>query len=63
MQMLYGDVLAVWAPWTTRLTGGAIESGHHMAEEAPEQLADELIRFFTAPPGRLRRGAQERLEE
>jgi len=27
-----------------------IESGHHIAEEAPEQLAAALIDFFTSIP-------------
>jgi len=27
--------------------GGAIESGHHMAEEAPEELAARLTAFLT----------------
>jgi haloacetate dehalogenase len=49
MEELYGDVLAVWRPWvmqTTRLEGRPIESGHHMAEDAPEQLAAELVPFL-----------------
>jgi haloacetate dehalogenase len=48
---LYGDVLAVWRPWTTDLRGAPIDSGHHMAEEAPEALAAEL-RGFLSGPGR-----------
>jgi haloacetate dehalogenase len=36
---LYGDVLAVWRPWTADLRGQGINSGHHMADEAPEELA------------------------
>lgn len=47
---LYGDVLAVWRPWTDRLSGGPIESGHHMAEDAPEALAHTLARFFARHP-------------
>jgi haloacetate dehalogenase len=43
---LYGDVLAVWAPWAPDLRGGPIESGHHMAEEAPEELAAALAAFL-----------------
>ena len=30
-----GDPLAIWANWTHDLTGHPIDSGHHMAEEAP----------------------------
>ncbi len=43
---LYGDVLAVWRNWTTDLRGGPIDSGHHIAEDALDQLADELIPFL-----------------
>lgn len=46
LEMLYGDVLSVWRPWTTGLEGGRIESGHHMAEEAPEELAHRLVGFL-----------------
>lgn len=46
MEFLYGDPLAVWRPWAPSVTGHAIESGHHMAEEAPEELAEALERFL-----------------
>ncbi|MGS0685286.1 alpha/beta fold hydrolase [Nakamurella sp. GG22] len=46
LEDLYGDVLGIWRPWADRLTGGPIESGHHMAEDAPDELADRLARFF-----------------
>lgn len=46
MEYLYGDPLQVWKAWATDLTGGPITSGHHMAEEAPEQLAASLQDFF-----------------
>jgi haloacetate dehalogenase len=47
MEELYGDPLAVWRPWIDApLSGARIDSGHHMAEEAPEQLAGELARFL-----------------
>ncbi|GGL12173.1 alpha/beta fold hydrolase [Planomonospora parontospora] len=56
MEDLYGDVLAVWRDWADDLRGGAVESGHHMAEEAPERLAAELRAFFgePGPPGSAR---------
>jgi haloacetate dehalogenase len=47
---LYGDVLAVWRPWCGALQGHGIDSGHHMAEEAPEELAASLLRFLAAAP-------------
>src|SRR5207253_76161 len=45
MEDLYGDPLAIWRDWTTDLTGTRIESGHHMAEEAPEAVPDAVRRF------------------
>lgn len=46
LETLYGDPLAVWRPWTAELTGFGIDSGHHMAEEAPDALAQALLSFF-----------------
>ncbi|MGW4463518.1 alpha/beta fold hydrolase [Micromonospora sp. NPDC004704] len=47
LEYLYGDVLAIWRDWSSDLRGGGpIESGHHMAEEAPEELAGALIPFL-----------------
>ena len=48
MEDLYGDVLAVWRTWATDLRGGPIESGHHVAEEAPEELAAAVGEFLRA---------------
>ncbi len=45
---LHGDVLAIWQPWTTDLSGGPIDSGHHIAEEAPDELAARLHQFLAA---------------
>jgi len=50
MEQLYGDVMAVWRPWASDLRGVAITSGHHMAEEAPDQLAAALIGFLAPLP-------------
>ena len=46
LEQLYGDVLEIWRPWTTTLAGRGIDCGHHMAEEAPEELASELLAFL-----------------
>jgi hypothetical protein len=43
---LYGDVLVVWEPWAPDLRGHAIDSGHHMSEEAPDALAADLLAFL-----------------
>lgn len=46
MELLYGDPLAIWRPWAPSVTGHSIDSGHHMAEEAPEELAAALLQFL-----------------
>lgn len=46
LEMLYGDVLAVWRPWAPDLRGRGLDCGHHMAEEVPEELARELLAFL-----------------
>jgi haloacetate dehalogenase len=47
LERLHGDVLDVWRPWATILQGRGLNCGHHMAEEAPEELAKELLLFLT----------------
>jgi haloacetate dehalogenase len=48
MEKLYGDPVSIWRTWLADLRGGVpIDSGHHMAEEAPAELA-EAIRLFLA---------------
>jgi haloacetate dehalogenase len=46
MEDLYGDPLAVWRTWAEDLRGGPIESGHHIAEENPDDLTAALHRFL-----------------
>lgn len=46
MELLYGDPLAIWRKWAPSITGHAIESGHHMAEEAPVELAEAIKQFL-----------------
>jgi haloacetate dehalogenase len=43
---LYGDVLGVWRDWAGDLRGAPIGSGHHMSEDAPEELAARLREFL-----------------
>ncbi|MBA2444134.1 MAG: hypothetical protein H0V49_02230 [Nocardioidaceae bacterium] len=47
---LYGDPLEVWKSWAPDLRGGPIKSGHHMAEDAPVELAAALKNFLSSPP-------------
>ncbi len=46
LEDLYGDVLAVWASWADDVRGAVIDSGHHMAEQAPDELAPVLAEFL-----------------
>jgi len=46
MQALYGDILPIWRAWADDVHGHGLPCGHHMAEEAPERLAGDLLRFF-----------------
>jgi haloacetate dehalogenase len=48
MEELYDDPLEVWRAWAADLRGRRIESGHHMAEEAPAEVAAEIGRFLAA---------------
>lgn len=43
LEYLYGDVLEVWRSWARTVVGHPVVSGHHLAEEAPEDLAALLI--------------------
>ena len=48
MEELYGDPVRIWRSWCAEEPQGAvIDSGHHMAEENPEQLASTLAAFLT----------------
>jgi haloacetate dehalogenase len=47
MEDLYGDPVAVWREWSDDVRGGAsIDCGHHMTEEAPDELAAILRDFL-----------------
>ena len=40
------DVLAIWRDWADDVRGRAIDCGHYLAEEAPEETYGELRAFF-----------------
>jgi haloacetate dehalogenase len=46
---LYDDPIAIWREWADDVTGSPIQSGHHMAEEAPEILAAAIFDFLSRP--------------
>lgn len=44
---IHGDPEAIWRPWTAgMLSSTQIHSGHHQAEEAPDELAQALTAFL-----------------
>lgn len=46
LEELHGDPLRIWRRWAVDVRGHGIDSGHHMAEQAPEALASALGDFF-----------------
>jgi haloacetate dehalogenase len=42
LEEIYGDPLAIWRDWADDVRQVRIDSGHHMAEEAPDQVAAAL---------------------
>ncbi len=46
MEQIYGDVIAVWQPWCRQVDGHGIKSGHHVAEQAPDDLVQTLLDFL-----------------
>lgn len=47
METLYGSPAEIWRPWVSgEIRTARIDSGHHMAEDSPEQLAAELVAFL-----------------
>jgi haloacetate dehalogenase len=43
---VYDDVLAIWRAYGADVTGGPIECGHYVQEQAPDETYDRLIKFF-----------------
>ncbi|MDA0179683.1 alpha/beta hydrolase [Solirubrobacter phytolaccae] len=47
LEELHGDPVAVWREWLTGpVRGVKLDSGHHMAEDAPDALADAIAGFM-----------------
>lgn len=46
METLYGDPLDVWRAWAPDLSGRSFDCGHHIAEEAPDELVLALLLFL-----------------
>ncbi len=48
LEGFYGDVAAVWRPWAADLQGRGIDASHFLVEDAPDEVAAELVAFFAA---------------
>jgi haloacetate dehalogenase len=47
MELLYGDPAAIWRPWCSLpIRSARLDSGHHVAEENPTQLARTILEFL-----------------
>jgi haloacetate dehalogenase len=40
------DLLSTWRGWADNVSGAPVESGHFLAEEAPEETGRLLADFF-----------------
>ncbi len=49
LEDLHGDPRAIWRGWADDAAGHGIDAGHHVAEEAPDELAAALVPFLLAP--------------
>ena len=50
MEDLYGDPTAVWRGWADHVQSHSLDAGHHIAEEAPNELAALLHAFLSGEP-------------
>lgn len=47
LPLLYADIYGIWQNWVAgELTAKGIGTGHHIAEEAPAELGEELRRAW-----------------
>jgi haloacetate dehalogenase len=45
---VYGDVRQVWAQYATDVRGSALDCGHYVPEEAPDEVYAAFVDFFGA---------------
>jgi haloacetate dehalogenase len=46
LEELHGDVLAIWRDWADDVRGQALDCGHHLPEERPDETYEALYQFF-----------------
>jgi haloacetate dehalogenase len=50
---IHGDPVAIWEPWlSSSLRHVVVGSGHHQAEQAPDEVARAIAEFVGAPAHR-----------
>jgi haloacetate dehalogenase len=47
IEAIWSDPLEIWRDWSPDVQGHALPAGHHLAEEVPELLAEEIAAFIT----------------
>ena len=52
------DVLAIWRDWADDVRGCALDCGHYLAEEAPDETCAGLRAFFSQPPALSLKGKE-----
>lgn len=45
---VHGDLLPIWRAYASDVSGGAIECGHYVPEDAPEAVYDRFMTFFVS---------------
>jgi haloacetate dehalogenase len=48
---VFDDVLAIWRDYAQDVAGEALDSGHYIPEQAPEETLAWFLRFFATEPG------------
>jgi haloacetate dehalogenase len=43
----FGDPLSIWRNWADRVSGGALDTGHFLMEDRPEETSERLQTFLT----------------
>ena len=43
---VYGDLLPIWREYAEKVSGGGLDCGHYVPEEAPEAVYEAFIEFF-----------------
>jgi haloacetate dehalogenase len=55
------DPLKIWKQWATNVSGRAVDCGHFIPEEAPDETSEDLLAFFAnVPEGPGDRSARRR---